>query len=284
MQNTHSYRVRLAALAISSLFSLSSMAAENPEQPGEAMSQPNTQHFWSKLGGSLSFGYDTNIYDKDDHRSVRNLSWDLSLNLPINEQYKVYFVTGAYRALEDETGDFWNDSLIKLKRHSIYSFGDSGNIGLSGQLTIPTSETSRKDDLQTALRIDLPVSFKAWNVDMSVSPRIRKNFHQYKTAGGRSLTEWIYSLSVAADYSRDKFSTGISALAGNTISYQGTRRETFDYGASAYLAYQFTEVVSGSLSASSSGFYTDAERGNLGDLDLFDSDKAVFGINISLSF
>lgn len=284
MQNTHSYCVRIVALAISSLFSLSSMAAENPEKMTEGISQNNTEVVGYKLGGSLTFGYESNIYDKDDHRSVRNLSWDLSLNSPINKQYKVYFVTGAYRALEDETGDFWNDSLIKLKRYSIYNFGESGTIDLSGQLTIPTSEASRDDDLQTALRIDLPVGFKVWEADISVSPRIRKNFHQYKTAGGRSLTEWIYSLSMTADYSRNKFSTGVSALAGNTVSYQGTRRDTFDYGASAYVEYQFTDVLSGSLSASTSGFYTDAERGNLGDLELFDSDKAIFGANISLSF
>lgn len=92
----------------------------------------------------------------------------------LTSSIKCIFVTGAYRALEDETGDFWNDSLIKLKRYSIYNFGESGTIDLSGQLTIPTSEASRDDDLQTALRIDLPVGFKVLEADISVSPRIRK--------------------------------------------------------------------------------------------------------------
>ncbi|MCW8330765.1 hypothetical protein MD588_18400 [Photobacterium sp. SDRW27] len=284
MQNTKSHRVRLIALAISSLISFSAIATESTGSVIENGEDTDCKSVVSIIDGSFSIGYDSNFYDKDDYRSERNLSWDLSLQLPLSEQYKLYLATGAYRALEDETGDFWNDTIIGLTRYSILSFGETGSVDIAGQFTIPTSETSRKDDLITAFRIAMPVSIEYGNTNLSMTPRIRKNFHRYKTAGGRSLTEWIYGISLAADYSADKFSAGLSALAGNTISYQGTRRDSFDYGTSAYVAYQFTDIVSGALGISSSGFYTDAERGNLGDLELFDADKAVYNATISFSF
>ncbi|WP_064607743.1 hypothetical protein [Photobacterium sp. J15] len=284
MQNTVAARVRLIALAISSLASISAIANENIESTNTKEETTRSECFLSDLSGSLTFGYDSNLYDKNDYRSERNLSWDMSLNYKIDDKYKLYFATSAYRALEDKTGDFWNDSIIGLSHDSIYSFGETGQIGLGGQLTLPTSEASQDDDLITAVRISVPVSIELWGADLSLSPRLRKNFHRYKTAGGRSLTEWIYSLYLAADYSWEKLATGISFLGANTVSYQGTRRNTFDYGASAYISYQFTNVISGELGASSSGFYTDAERGTLGDLDLFDADKAVFNASVSFTF
>ncbi|KOO10792.1 hypothetical protein AKJ18_32430, partial [Vibrio xuii] len=102
----------------------------------------------------------------------------------------------------------------------------------------------------------------------------RKNFYKFKTMNGRVLTEWVYSLSVGANYQFDKLTLGASALGGNGMSYKGNRSKQFTYGASVFSSYQLADNWSASLSASTAGFYTDAERGTLGDIDLFDEDKA----------
>lgn len=236
------------------------------------------------ISGSVTAGYVTNIYSKDDHRSIRTLSWGGTLNYKLSENIKAYLSSGGYRALEDEVGTYASDSVIGFSYSEVLGFGESGKVGVSGQFTIPTSETSRNDKLQTALRVAIPMSFTGWGIDFVISPRIRKNFHKYKTYGGKSLTEWTYSLSSKASYSWEKLTIGVSALGGNSMSYQGTRRDDFDYGGSLYSSYSFTDHWAFGLSASTSGAYSDAERGTLGNIDLFDADKASYKAEITFSF
>ncbi len=200
------------------------------------------------------------------------------------ERHKSLFFYGGYRALEDEVGTYATDSVLGLQYTNLYRFGDTGKIGVAGQLTIPTSETSRKDELHTAVRLDVPISFSAWSVDFSVSPRLRKNFHEYKTMGGRSLTEWTYSLFAVAEKSWESFAVGITALGGNSISYQGTRRSSWQYEGALYGTYEFDESWSLLLAASSTGFYQDAERGTLGNIDLLDQEKASYIATVTYSF
>ncbi|WP_159738289.1 hypothetical protein [Vibrio atypicus] len=278
MQYTKKCKQGTVALALTALFSSPSWAEgnNNEEQPPESA--------WSNLGGSLSLSYDTNIYNPDDYRSERSLSWSGSLNYRFTDNITGYLSTGGYRAYENQTGDFATDSVIGASYSGLYEFGETGKIGASGQFTIPTSEASRKDELQTAFRLATPVSMKPWGVNVSITPRLRKNFHKYKTAGGRSLTEWTYSVSSSVSKSWDSLTLGISALGGNTISYQGTRRSSWTYGGSLFGSYSISKNWSASLSASTSGVYQDAERGTLGNIDLFDQDNASYRATVTFSF
>lgn len=274
MQNTTKWKESIIAFSLLSIFSSSAFSETN---------KTNEQNKPS-FGGNVSVAYDTNIYHKDDHRSIRNISWNGSLHHAFASNYRAYLSSGGYRALEDRTGDYFTDSVIGISRSNLFEFGDTATVGINGQFTIPTSETSRKDELITAFRVAVPVSFKIFDANVSVSPRLRKNFHKYQTAGGKSLTEWVYSLSASASYSFQDFTIGLSSLAGNSISYQGTRRNSITYGGSLFGSYQFKDAFSFSLSASTSGFYLDAEKGTLGDIDLFDADRASYTARISYSF
>ena len=279
MQYTQQWKKSALALLLSPLLMTSAFADENKSEEVQEKEQVE-----SKLGGSVSLAYDTNIYNKDDHRAVRNFSWGGTLSYSFNQDYSAYLSTGGYRALENETGTFANDTVIGLSRSGLFTFGETGSIGMSGQFTIPTSETSRNDELNTAFRLAIPVSFKALGIDFSIAPRLRKNFHEYKTAGGKSLTEWTYSLSTGASYKFEKLVIGISALGGNSQSYQGTRRDDFNYGGSIYGSYQATDSIGISLTGATSGFYADAEQGTLGNIDLFDADRASYIAEITYSF
>ncbi|MDF2154043.1 hypothetical protein [Vibrio sp. CAU 1672] len=288
MQHTTKWMMTPLAILLGALFSMPSLADENnvagSSETESAQHKKDASCFVCNVGGSVYLSYDTNIYNKNDHRSVRNISWGGDLTYTLSPNTKAYFSAGGYRALEDEVGTYATDSVLGLKYSNLYRFGESGKIGATGQFTIPTSEASRNDELQTAFRFAVPVTFSAWNVDFSVAPRLRKNFHKYKTMGGRSLTEWTYSLLMAVEKSWDSFALGLSALGGNTISYQGTRRSSWNYDGTLYGTYSLNDNWSLSLAASSSGFYQDAERGTLGDIDLLDQEKASYSATVTYSF
>ncbi|KJY66467.1 hypothetical protein [Vibrio nigripulchritudo] len=285
MQHTKITSLPGLVLMTGALASFNTMAEEtaNSEQDDAAKSVAKEEVVESKYGGSLSLGYQTNIYHPDDHRSKRELNWNAKFSAT-NGKLTTFITTGAHRVLEDKTGDFFTDTAVGLSHSSIGKFGETGNLGISGQLTVPTSETSRKQNLNTALRLALPVSFKVSDVSLSVSPRLRKNFHSYKTAAGKSLSEWIYSISAGVGYTFGDFSINASLLGGNSISYQGTRRSSFNYAGSLSGSYTVTDYLSLSLSASSSGVYADAERGTLGNIDLFDSENATYVATATFSF
>ncbi|EGQ8294378.1 hypothetical protein GTW31_09870 [Vibrio parahaemolyticus] len=289
MQHTTKWMMTPLAMLLGTLFSAPSFAVEtsvidSTSTPESTQNEGDTSCIVCKFSGAVYLSYDTNIYDKDDYRSVRNFSWGGDLVYSFSSDTKAYFSTGGYRALEDEVGTYATDSVLGLQYTNLYRFGDTGKIGVAGQLTIPTSETSRKDELHTAVRLDVPISFSAWSVDFSVSPRLRKNFHEYKTMGGRSLTEWTYSLFAVAEKSWESFAVGITALGGNSISYQGTRRSSWQYEGALYGIYEFDESWSLLLAASSTGFYQDAERGTLGNIDLLDQEKASYIATVTYSF
>ena len=288
MLHTTKWRMTPLAMLLGTLFSMPLLAEETNVADSSGIESTQNEGESScivcKLSGSVYLSYDTNIYDKDDYRSVRNFSWGGDLNYAISKDITAFFSAGGYRALEDEVGTYATDSVLGLQYSNLYRFGDTGNIAVAGQFTIPTSEGSRKDELQTAFRLAVPVSFSLWNVDFSIAPRLKKNFHKYKTNGGHSLTEWTYSLFSVAEKSWDSFSLGITALGGNTISYQGTRRSSWQYEGALYGTYKFNKSWSLTLAASSSGFYQDAERGTLGNIDLLDQEKASYIASVAYSF
>ncbi len=234
-------------------------------------------------GGSFSLGYRTNIYHPDDYRSSRSLSWSASFRAK-QDKFTASISTGAYRSLEDKTGDFFTDSSIGLSYSSLAKFGETGNVSMSGRLTIPNSESSRKQQLITAVQLSVPVRFKVAKVGISVSPRIRKNFHKYKTIAGRSLSEWVYSISTSANISSGDFSFGTSIYGSNSQSYQGTRRTSINYGGSVYGSYRVADYLSISVSASSGGVYKNAEQGTSNNIDLFNSEKANYVATATFSF
>ncbi|HAS8175290.1 TPA: hypothetical protein I7671_05520 [Vibrio vulnificus] len=288
MQHTTKWKITPLAILLGALFSSSIYAEENSQTNGESntesTSEAQSSCIWCNVGGSASLAYDSNLYDTNDYRSVRNFSWNGTLNYKLSDKTGLYFSTGGYRALEDKVGTYATDSVFGASYSNIYEFGETGKIGLSGQLTIPTSEISRDTKLYTAIRISTPIRFQMLGGNYSVTPRVRKNFYKYETMNGRVLTEWVYSISVGGSYSFDDLTIGASALGGNGMSYKGTRSRQFTYGASAYASYGITDNWSTSFTVSTAGFYSDAERGTLGNIDLFDTDKATYIAQLTFSF
>ena len=216
MQDTKNWKVKPITILLGSMFTLSVCAGEGnitDSNNGKAQPEKNESDAYCitcNIGGSISAGYSTNIYNKDDYRASRSFSWNGKLIYTLSENMGTYITSGGYRALDDAVGTYATDSTIGLSHSKLYEFGESGKIGASGQFIIPTSEASRNDKLQTAFRLAVPISFEYWGVNFNISPRLRKNFHKYKTYGGKSLTEWTYSLFTDASI------TGKNSLWGLT--------------------------------------------------------------------
>ncbi|EHY9843778.1 hypothetical protein OZ254_000135 [Vibrio cholerae] len=286
MHNIKRCRVNPISFLVVSLFSATTVFAEGETtNPNSDLTLNEDQPcLICQLSGSASLAYDSNLYDKDDYRSVRNLSWNGTLNYPVSEQLRAFITGGGYRVFQDKTGTYVTDTVVGLNYSNLFTFGETGRLGLGGQLTIPTSEASRDTELYTAFRLSVPVSFKMLGGNYSVSPRLRKNFYKYQTMNGRVLTEWVYSVSADGHYQFDKLTLGASLLGGNGTSYKGNWSREFNYAASVYSNYQISDSWLASFTVSSAGFYSDAERGTLGNLDLFDTDKASYIAQLTYSF
>ncbi|ENR6544571.1 hypothetical protein ACEWOX_000263 [Vibrio cholerae] len=286
MHNIKRCRVNPISFLVVSLFSATTVFAEGETtNPNSDLTLNEDQPcLICQLSGSASLAYDSNLYDKDDYRSVRNLSWNGTLNYPVSEQLRAFITGGGYRVFQDKTGTYVTDTVVGLNYSNLFTFGETGRLGIGGQLTIPTSEASRDTELYTAFRLSVPVSFKMLGGNYSVSPRLRKNFYKYQTMNGRVLTEWVYSVSADGHYQFDKLTLGASLLGGNGTSYKGNRSREFNYTASVYSNYQISDSWLASFTVSSAGFYSDAERGTLGNLDLFDTDKASYIAQLTYSF
>ncbi|MES1384032.1 hypothetical protein ABUU23_19735, partial [Vibrio cholerae] len=79
-----------------------------------------------QLSGSASLAYDSNLYDKDDYRSVRNLSWNGTLNYPVSEQLRAFITGGGYRVFQDKTGTYVTDTVVGLNYSNLFTFGETG--------------------------------------------------------------------------------------------------------------------------------------------------------------
>ncbi|USH01452.1 hypothetical protein K6Q96_11085 [Grimontia kaedaensis] len=238
----------------------------------------------SPWGGSACVYYSQNGHDKDDYRSVRSLNWCASATYQISEDYSGYLSGGGYRAYEDRTGDFFTNTVLGVSRSALFDFGETGKVKASLQFTLPTSETSRKEDLITASRIGLSITGKAAGFDLSIAPRYSKNFHQYKTTvNGKVLTEHVVSVVSSVGYGvGDAYLSG-SFIGGTSWTYAGFRRD-WTYVGKLSASYQFTDSFSGALSASNSGVYFDAERGTLGNIELFNERSATYTATLTYSF
>lgn len=258
-------------------------AEETKEKGPEVTSE--TEESTSSWGGSLSLGYDSNFFQASDHRSNRALSFHGSLFMNFLDNYSLYTNSGGYRTLQNAESFYSTDTVVGLSHSSLLTFGDTGNVSISGQFSIPTSQASQDSYLNTAFRVQTPVSFKLADVGITIAPRIRKNFHQYTTSpSGNVNASWGVSLLVAANYHFGDAFVSASALGGTSINYNGRWDDGYSYGGSLSTGYNLRDDLSISLTLASSGVYADAAQGTLGSFDIFDETKATYSLGMTYSF
>lgn len=100
MQHTTKWMMTPLAMLLGTLFSAPSFAVEtsvidSTSTPESTQNEGDTSCIVCKFSGAVYLSYDTNIYDKDDYRSVRNFSWGGDLVYFFSSDTKAYFSTGA---------------------------------------------------------------------------------------------------------------------------------------------------------------------------------------------
>lgn len=260
-------------------------AKEGSKTEYEAAPETITEISTISWGGSLSLGYDSNFFQASDHRSNRALSFHGSLYMRFLDNYSLYTNSGDYRTLQNAETFYSTDTVVGLSNSSLLSFGDTGNVSISGQFSIPTSQASQDSFLNTAFRIQTPISFKLADVTITLAPRVRKNFHQYTTSpSGNVNASWGLSLLVAANYTYGDAFFSASALGGTSVNYNGRWDDGYSYGGSLSTGYNLNDALSISLTLASSGVYADAAQGTLGSFDIFDETKATYSLGMTYSF
>lgn len=259
--------------------------AEDSTTEEETAEEIITDNSITSWGGSLSLGYDSNFFQASDHRSSRALSFHGSLYFSFWDNYSLYTNSGGYRTLQDAESFYSTDTVVGISHSSLLTFGDTGNVSISGQFSIPTSQASQDSFLNTAFRVQTPVSFKLADVGITLAPRIRKNFHQFTTSpSGNVNASWGLSLLIAANYSFGDAFVSASALGGTSINYNGRWADGYSYGGSLRTGYNLRDDLSISLTLASSGVYADAAQGTLGSFDIFDETKATYSLGMTYSF
>ena len=278
-------QTRKINVSVLSSFIACTLALVHPAFADETSESNDIKQESISWGGSLSLGYDSNFFQESDYRSNRAVSFHGSLYLSFWDNYSLYANSGGYRTLQYAEAYYSTDTVIGLSRSSLFTFGESGKIGMSGQFSIPTSEFSQDSHLNTAFRVQTPISFKLLDINMTVAPRVRKNFHQYTTSPtGTVNISWGLSLLLSANYSYDGAFFFASALGGTSINYNGRWADGYSYGGSFGAGYKVLEDLSISLTFASSGVYTDAAQGTLGSFDIFDEAKATYSLGMTYSF
>lgn len=282
MQKKRLQRSILSSLIFCSSVAVHTVSAQDSNRDASSADSSESSLKW---GGALSLGYDSNLYQANDYRSNRAISFHGSLYLTFWDNYSLYSNTGGYRTLQKAEGFYSTDTVVGLSHSSLFTFGETGNMSISGQFSIPTSELSQDNHLNTAFRIQTPFTFKVANVGLMIAPRIRKNFHQYTTSpSGNVNTSWGLSLLLGANYNYGDAFFSISALGGTSINYNGRWADGYSYGGNISAGYNIVEDLSISLTLASSGVYTDAAQGTLGSFDIFDEAKATYSLGMTYKF
>ena len=155
MQHTTKWMMTPLAMLLGTLFSAPSFAVEtsvidSTSTPESTQNEGDTSCIVCKFSGAVYLSYDTNIYDKDDYRSVRNFSWGGYLVYSFSSDTKAYFSTGGYRALEDEVGTYATDSVLACNTRTYIALEIQG---------------------KSALRVSSPFQLQKHLVKMNCTPR-----------------------------------------------------------------------------------------------------------------
>ena len=251
----------------------------------------------SKWSSIVSIDYSATDYDRNTNLSDRalqnrTLSGYGVLRYSLDKDTRLQAIVSGYHSYDNGPiglrGDLINDMWLSYSRNNLWK--PTSNITMSGEarFAIPLSKHSKRNDLDTAIRLGLRFS-----LDLSDSIdglylndyiRARQNFHQYTTAGGIGQTQYSVSNIVALDYyfaSKWSFSTNV------------LYRESWDYSSnskdpiivhSEQIGYQVSNNMDVALGITNSASYYSPERGPNPLDDLTDVDKSTFYFAINYLF
>ena len=186
---------------------------------------PAEKTFVDRLSGDITVDYSRNAYKSSSYNAQRSTGLNLRLNYTTDNNVTLTATGRTQYSYDKEIGWFPQDYWFSATKADIYKPTDWLNIGGDIRAALPLSELSDKTKLQTAVRGALIFGFdlSSWleGLRFTYQPRALKNFHEYKTAGGRNLVEYDLSSYYELLYLYDKWFFLASATNNHSWTYKG---------------------------------------------------------------
>lgn len=244
---------------------------------------------WS---GYVSADYSRNGYADGTAFANRSASGVAVVRYAVTDKSRLQLVVSGYHQEDGDSygsqGQFWNDTSIAWGRNGLFKPTEDSSVSGEARLILPTSKSSQRTDL------DLGVGFKfRWNVpldnwidglEFSDTLLLRKNFHEYKTAGGHQLIEYRVSNQLSLDYSiTDNLYFNIFMMTRQSWDYHGN---TFDPNLlhGEEIGYLLTDNILLAVGMTNGVSYYNAEKGMNPINDLIDLNKTTYYTTVSYLF
>lgn len=236
-------------------------------------------NFLDRVSGTIAIDYSRNAYDSSSYKARR--STGISMGLRYTTDADISFgVNGRTQYSYDlEEGWFEQDIWLSAAKGNIFKPYEWLTIGGDVRAAIPVSEFSDKTKLNTALRGAVTFAFdlSSWvdGLRFTYQPRVMKNFHKYKTAGGQNLVEWDLSSYYELAYGYKDWSFIVGAINAHTWTYKGNYNHP-SLTHQEYLGYQLTDSFSFGVGHTNSISFFDPSRGPAPVTRLLDYKNSTF--------
>lgn len=243
----------------------------------------------SPWSGYISADYSRNAYKDNSPLANRSASMTGVVRYALGESSRLQLIASGYHKWDGNTygsrGQFWSDTSISYAKSNLFKPTDDSSVSGELRVILPTSKSSRRNDLKVGTRAKLRWSapFDNWleGLTISNSLSVQKNFHEYKTAGGNQLIEYRVSNQLSLDYGfAEDFYINFYLMPRQSWNYQGNRLNP-DLIWGSEIGYQVNKKISMSLGMTNGISYVDHEKGPDPINDLFDLDKSTYFVTVN---
>ncbi|USD38412.1 MULTISPECIES: hypothetical protein [Ferrimonas] len=249
----------------------------------------NIQDRWvtpekSRWSGFISFDYTQNKYSANAYLSERIYSGTAIIRYALNKDSRLQAVISGYHSDDGDDygsqGDFWNDTSLSWSENNVWNPTDSVTMSTELRAIFPTSRLSQRQDLEFSVRggvrfsFDLSEYVKGLYIGNNI--RLRKNFHEYESAGGQPMTEYQLSDLITMDYFFAKrFNFSAYIIVRQSWNYDGGDFYP-DLIHGEEFGYQLSDNIDLALGMTNGITYYNQARGTNPIHDLIDLDKMNF--------
>ncbi|MCE2593500.1 hypothetical protein K6Y31_01550 [Motilimonas cestriensis] len=227
-------------------------------------SESTESSVFDRISGSIAVDYSRNAYDSDSYKARRSTGISYGLSYTTENDIALGVNGRTQYSYDQEIGWFPQDYWLSISKSNLYQPTEWLTIGGDIRAAIPVSEYSDKTKLNTAVRgaVTFAVDLSAWAEGLSFTfqPRLLKNFHQYKTAGGRNLVEYDAGAYYGLAYDYQDWTFSASAINNHTWTYKGNYNHP-SISHQEYIGYQVTSKVSLGVGHTNSVSFFDPSRG-----------------------
>lgn len=257
-----------------SAYSTLSFAVVDFDVSEEALKDPK------KWSGYVSTSYTRNVYDAESYHSYESYSFSGRVSYKESWGSLLLTVGGEQETLHGKESSYYNP-FFEYRTPS-YKWTDSISFKGSAGIYLPGSRTSKKDNFEYASRL---AGYIFWSpldeLSFYVSPRLKFNSYQYKTAGGRVLIEKQFDVLMDAYWAiTPEIYLELNGRIRHSKNYYGrTMDNTFTF--LQELGWEFQPDWVAAIGHNNSGRFYDPEIGAAQGFEVYDKRSSTFYLSLT---